>query len=233
MKKRMQSRIEFVKPPSHPPISKETKKERLQWAHETQAYNWDWDRCVFVDETHFKMGRKGGVKKMWRIKGSDLYRPYLHQEGQGFTCIIAFSASKDRPTKMLICKGATKEVYTDFLGKLMSKRKDPIHLMHDNAPGHRARLTKKFCKDRGIILVGQPPYSPDTQPVEEVIAWLKGKVYGRNKVYSSIDELKKAVEVTWDQFKDNQSLKLSFARSMPKKIQRVIDAGGGWPSSSA
>ena len=234
MREEMSSRIEFKSPKRHPPISKKTKKERLSWAKATKAYKWAWKKVIFIDEAAFRLARKGGVRKQWMIKGSNLYRPVLHQEGEGFTAIFAFSASNDMPTEVYICKTVNANTYKEFLQKkIKKKRRVPIAVMHDNAPSHRAHLTKKFCKDYDLILVKQPPYSPDMQPVEDVIAWIKKRVYGQNKVFTTVVELEKAVLSAFKEFKANRAFREKLAASMEGRIEKVIEAKGDWSQKSA
>jgi transposase len=53
---------------------------------------------------------------------------------------------------------------------LRAKRAIPgtWHLMHDNAPCHRAKAVETFPHQNGIDLIKWPPYSPDLNPIENL-----------------------------------------------------------------
>jgi transposase len=40
--------------------------------------------------------------------------------------------------------------------------------MQDGAPGHAAAATLAKMRERGIIMIHWPPYSPDLNPIETV-----------------------------------------------------------------
>ena len=66
-------------------------------------------------------------------------------------------------------------------------------LLDDNAPAHKARITKEFhqqvCTDRGA----HPPYSPDLAPSDFFLfPKLKSKIRGQH--YAMIQDLQEAVE---------------------------------------
>jgi transposase len=75
----------------------------------------------------------------------------------------------------------------------------------DNAAFHKA---KKLKIPENIILIFQPPYSPELNPAEQIWAWYKREF--TNKVFYSIP---KVVE-----FISNKSTKLS--RELVKSITR-------------
>ena len=41
-------------------------------------------------------------------------------------------------------------------------------LMQDGTPSHAAANTKKDLKERGVIVIYWPPFSPDLNPIEKV-----------------------------------------------------------------
>jgi histone-lysine N-methyltransferase SETMAR len=58
-------------------------------------------------------------------------------------------------------------------------------LLHDdNAPSHRALVTREFLAHKGIITLLHPPYSPDLAPCDfflfpKMKLQLQGRRYGR------------------------------------------------------
>lgn len=61
-------------------------------------------------------------------------------------------------------------------------------IVWDRAPGHRASQVKEL----GLILIEQPPYSPELNPAERVFEELRRKVEG--KVYGELEKKKQVVE---------------------------------------
>lgn len=61
-------------------------------------------------------------------------------------------------------------------------------IVWDRAPSHRARKVKRI----GVMLIQQPPYSPELNPAERVFEELRREVEG--KVYGDIERKKEAVE---------------------------------------
>jgi hypothetical protein len=230
MAKRMKALVAFKVAASHPVINEATRKKRLLWATKKRQDGWCWTRTVFIDEATFKLGGLARPRKVWMVRGKEPFKPKLHQGGKSLHTIIAFSASPTLPTKIAFCTKWTAQVYKDFLQKHITKgRRDPVIIMHDNAPVHTAKIVKAFAREKLVIDTQQPPYSPDTQPVEDVISWLKRKVYGGNRVFTSPAELQVAVTAAFAEFSSDGAFKKNLAKSMPKRLDRIIKAKGNWP----
>lgn len=230
LKKSMGHLVTYKVPATHPVINNATGKKRLAWAQKKRKEGWNWGRTVFIDEAMFKLGGLARPRKVWMVRGREPYRPRLHQGGVGLKTIIAFSMSPSLPTKMVFCTDWRGEGYRNFLRDHITKgRRDPVIIMHDNAPSHRARIVRSFQRERLVIDAHQPPNSPDTQPVENVIAWLKNRVYGKNRVFTSLDELQAVLEEAFAEFRSNQTMRKNLALSLPGRIQRIIEVKGGWP----
>ena len=224
---RMKKLVAYKVPASHPVINDATRKKRLAWARKKQREGWCWKRTVFIDEATFRLGGLARPRKVWMVRGREPFKPRLHQGGAALLTRIAFSMSPDLPTKIVFCKHWDGEEYKAYLREHITKgRRDPVLVMHDNAPTHRARVVKAYQRERLVIDAQQPPTSPDTQPVEDVISWLKRHVHGSNRVFSSLGELRAALEVAFAEFKGNAALRKSLAMSMPRRIEQIIKAKG-------
>jgi len=49
----------------------------------------------------------------------------------------------------------------------------------DNAPVHTARIVQQWFKDAGVVLLEQPPQSPDLSPIENAWALMKSAIARR------------------------------------------------------
>lgn len=101
-----------------------------------------------------------------------------------------------------------------------------IHFQHDNAPSYRARITQDTLAAMGITLIRWPPNSPDLSPIENVWPWMKEWI----EAHGNIQDLNQAqlhckIQKAWDQVPSDFLLQL--AHSMLRRLQMVIDSGGG------
>lgn len=84
-------------------------------------------------------------------------------------------------------------VNSDFLGAFLynftQEYPEEIHIIQlDNAPFHTA---KKLNIPDNIILLFQPPYSPELNPIERVWQYLKQKL--KNIHFANLDDVKDKV----------------------------------------
>jgi transposase len=84
-----------------------------------------------------------------------------------------------------------------FLEKFQQENKDEIHIIQlDNAPIHTA---KKLKVPDNIILLFQPPYCPEVNPIERVWSYVKYRLrrgaspLGRSQWFIDLDDVKERV----------------------------------------
>ena len=68
----------------------------------------------------------------------------------------------------------------------------------DNAPCHRANLTKVFFEQEQIALLEWPANSPDLNIIEDVWGYLAQAVYRGGRQFSSVTLLKNAIFREWE-----------------------------------
>jgi transposase len=96
-------------------------------------------------------------------------------------------------------------------------------LMEDGASIHTAKLTKSAHAERGVDRTWWPANSPDLNPIENLWRKLKyrvGRRFPRNEI-----QCRCYLKEEWDRL--NVEDFQHYIKSMPERIQAVIDAKGG------
>jgi transposase len=71
--------------------------------------------------------------------------------------------------------------------------------MHDGSKAHRNKKIDQYLEDCEVEFLDWPPYSPDLNPIENIWAWIKYKLYSEYWLLNSKDEIIEAVQAIWDQ----------------------------------
>jgi transposase len=99
-----------------------------------------------------------------------------------------------------------------------------VKVMHDNAPCHSSKRIKDIISDTGYNFLDWPPYSPDLNPIENVWAWVKYKLYIEYPPATSEKELIDYVFECWEELDVEMCRK--YCLNYNKRLQAVLDAKG-------
>ena len=94
--------------------------------------------------------------------------------------------------------------------------------MYDGAPAHKSKSISKFLTEHNIKVFKWPGNSPDLNPIKNAWNYLKTKLQETRP--SNIDDVKKEPKKACVTL--GSSYFASFADSMPKRLQMVIDCKG-------
>ncbi len=97
--------------------------------------------------------------------------------------------------------------------------------MQDGASSHSAKGTIQDLRERGVICLQWPAYSPDLNPIEHV--WNKMKDWIQERWEDSLhshDELRAAISAAWEAIEESYLEEL--LSTMHDRCQAVIDADG-------
>ena len=109
-------------------------------------------------------------------------------------------------------------------GSIRSLFDGEFYLQDDGAPCHRSKTVKDFIRQQHWETLDGPHQSPDLNPIENLWALLKKKVWNTN--FSNTTELKAKIIAVWHYHIEKQLLD-KLALSMPDRLRAVIKAQGG------
>ena len=146
----------------------------------------------FGDAAHIRSDHHAG--RTWGKKGET---PVVATTGARHAMsLISAITSKGRMRFMVKATGGVNaDVFIEFIKRLLVGETQPIFLIVDRGPAHRAKKTQAFVATLcgRLKLFFLPPYSPDRNPDELVWKHLKADTVGRMAVTGKADFKSKVV----------------------------------------
>jgi hypothetical protein len=96
--------------------------------------------------------------------------------------------------------------------------------MDDNAPVHRASAVLAWKNAYGLDILEWPAYSPDMNPIENIWAYIKGKVNSLEQRPQNLNELHEVVCSIWNAIP--LPLILTLYEGMPQRLLMCIKSRG-------
>ena len=214
-----------------PPISGRNQIKQLNWAR--QYMKLDFNKVIFTDECRATLDGPDGWWKGWVIEGEQA--PWVARRQQGGGGVMFWAGIvKDRligPFKVDSSVKMNSETYSQFLDesffkwyKRQSRQfKLTCTFMHGNAPAHASRYTRACLEGKGIArnkIMSWPAQSPDLNPIENLWATIKRRVYPADKQYTSQAELWEAIKDVCAALEPQKIQNLTF--SMDDRLFKVI-----------
>ena len=141
----------------------------------------------FADESGIRSDYHTGTT--WAPIGET---PVVEVTGRRFSLNMISAVSPRGEFRFMLHDGSVNaEVFREFLKRLMVGAKQPVFLIVDGHPIHKAKLIKDFvaAQDGKLKLFTLPPYSPQLNPDEQVWAHVKRQL--SRQLVQSIDEMKR------------------------------------------
>lgn len=215
--------------PKRTKLNPKNKMVRLSWAK--NHIGTDWEGVWSYDESYFNIGSSRG-EAWYKVEMYERVAPRkLTTKQEKASVCVAVAVSHNAKSKLCFLPHAWNpeqlhEIFRDEL--LPSIQWDPStrrckSFIIDNDGRHHNKLLKGFLEEQQMLRMGfLPENSPDLNPIENVFSCMKR--YVMKKAPSTEQELRQAVIEAWDAI-DTNYLRTLF-RSMPKRIQQVIDKKG-------
>ena len=214
----------YNRPMSKPLLTEHHRDNRLKWAQDYEAANWD--RVIFSDETTVRLNCVKGL--VWNLPGKKkVIRTVKHPvkvnvwgcfSSKGFGRVVCFRQNLDAK---LMCG-----IYQHGLLPTAQKHfgHDPTSwkLQEDNDPKHTSKLAINWREKNGVEKIDWPSMSPDLAPIENVWQLLKMKL--RKKKFTTYQSLVSAIKREWKALPSELAIKL--VHSMTNRISEVVESHG-------
>ena len=219
-----------------PPLTQTHKDKRKAWARDNMKT--DFSKVVFTDESRVTLDGPDGWSKGWVLQDREAPVSKRRQQGGGSIMIWAgiYGDKLIGPYKVDDGVKLTSQSYCQFLDKTFFKWyksqsrsfKTKCVFMHDNAPSHAANATRQFLERKGISgkkLMMWPPASPDLNPIENLWAIVKKKIYVGGRQYENKVDLWDAIQAAC---KDVDCTDIeNLTNSLDKRVMLVFEKKGG------
>jgi transposase len=217
--------------------------QRLAWANRYAHFTPDnWKQVRWTDECTIERGE--GIRHIYtfnpptvqlrehdvKVKRCGKSVKQMFWAGFGYdirTGLVPLDGDPDSPRG-----GVSSRVIRDLYEAFLPGFIQPGNIfMHDNAPVHTAHIIRRILEELRVEVMIYPPYSPDLNPIENLWAIMKAKIY---ELYphleyapdseATLNELIKAAKEAW-QVIDERVLQ-HLSNTMPHRVQAIITADG-------
>lgn len=201
-------------------------QDHLDWTED------DWMKVMFSDESTFRLIR-GTQKTVRRPSGSNRYSQEFcvkTVKHPGSVMVWgSFDGTYGRAGIRFLPKDKTMNT-EEYLATLEAnmlpwyESRNNSHFLQDGAPCHKSKRSLNWFQERGIPLISWPGNSPDLNPIENMWDLMKNKL--EQKEAKSVEDMKNIIIDIWvKEITPEYCEKL--ARSMPRRLQSVLDNNGG------
>lgn len=194
--------------------------------------NWtvdDWSYVIFSDETHIEVF---GRDRVWvqRPTGTAYEPEYISQHmphSERVSLWGCFCARGIGQAEIFVGK-FDAEKYVDILQHNLIQTalhfypSGPWWFQQDNAPQHKANVSKAWFHNHGVSLIDFPPYSPDLNPIENLWNIIKQRV--ERRLVHTVDEVERVLKEEWEAV--NTELLAQLVATMPARCQEVHNNRG-------
>ena len=221
--------VDFKKANHKPPLSKEHRAARVDFAKKYIDFGDNWSPIMFSDEKKFNLDGPDGFHYFW----SDLRKEekiFSKRQFGGGSVMVWAGISFNGTTDIAFL---TPKMNSEDYQKVLESHLIPVFhefcgtngtFQQDNAPIHNSFSTRTWLSSQNIQIMNWPSRSPDLSPIENVWGTLSRKVYQNGRQFSSKSELEKAISYEWTTIDQNYIQDLIL--SMKERLISVIEKKG-------
>lgn len=223
------------RPIKAPELTRAHKVARLRFARTHE--NWtidDWRKVLFSDETRISLKSSDGRQRVYRRRGEReaAFNFVPHEPfGRGSKMFWAGISFNGRTELVSIhARAMNAEFYVENILQEHVMPYAPFIgpdfvFMQDNARPHVARVCIEYLNEVRIEVMNWPARSPDLNPIEHLWDTIKRAVRRYLPAPQNLQQLEYVARHEWENVP--QPVIENLIRSMPRRIQAVIRAGGG------
>lgn len=214
-----------------PIMTKYHKKKRLEWSFDQVMFTpFEWRSVIFSDEKKFNLDGPDGNAYYWHDLRTDERIFSKRKHGGGSVMVWACFSFYGRSPIAFLDGRQDSNCYVSLMEDYMLPMAHTCHeadwiYQQDNAPIHTSRTSLKWFTQNGVHLLPWPANSPDLNPIENLWAILSRRVYANHKCYSTVGELKEAIQLMWHEI-DLKCLQM-LVGGMHRRCTGVVQAIGG------
>lgn len=221
--------MRYLKRKMQPRLGPQHIHGRLSWAQQVSSWTDQWKKVVFSDEKKFNLDGPDGWQYYWH----DLRKEpqYFSRRVQGGGSVMVWAAFGDRgKTPITFLEGRqTATLYQNTLNSHLLPYGHRIGgrqwvFQQDNAPIHSAGTTREWFLQHGVRVLEWPSRSPDLNPIENLWGSLVRRVYAGGRQFDSINDLKEAITIAWEQIEISELRRL--VDSMHPRVVQVLIRNG-------
>lgn len=221
--------VRFSKFKSLPPLTKQHKINRINFAKKHVVFGSKWRDVVFSDEKRFNLDGPDGMRYFWYDLRHERHIFSKRQFGGGGVMVWAgFSANGITPI-VFWDKKVDSAAYQDMLAENLLPIAPLITsgdylFQQDNATIHVSSASKSWFEVNFVKLLDWPSRSPDLNPMENMWSILCHEIYKNGKQYDCKSALISAIKCAWENLPKQTLQKLS--ESMTSRMIKIIEKKG-------
>lgn len=220
---------------SKPLLTEKHKNKRFEickeWSFSASEF---WNNVIFSDETKINLFNSDGQFFVWKKQGEQLHEKNIRKTKKfgGGGVLFWGCFSRKGVGRLVVIEGIMDKIeYVKILRENLFQSASKMNLrsfkfVQDNDPKHNAQYTRDYIDQNDIETLEWPSQSPDLNPIENLWAFIKNKLKGKD--FKKKDDLIAEVMNIWN------SITVEFCEnlvdSMSSRICEVLRHNGGYTS---
>lgn len=215
------------------PLTREHRRQRLEWARERVNWTEEWKLVLFTDESRYGRFSDSRRKRVWTQPLVPRHRRLVqevHPFRGGTVCVWGGICYDGRTDLLVIPGNMNSEVY---LNQVINNIVPEFHaavgpgflFLDDNARPHRSMAVMDAIETNGIPHLALPALSPDLNPIEHAWDQLQKALDHHNPQPQTMEQVRNLLPQLWHQIPQENFNNL--ITSMQRRCQAVIEAHGG------